>query len=96
MKQPGWQKEDSIPLQDRATRPSSKEISSLLENYPLHDLEVVNGKTPEKHRSVRLVEQNIFSVETPSLEPSPAKFPHMTPPSQDARSPRAVGTPLSK
>ena len=52
--------------------------------------------TPKKHKNVEaLTDENVFSVETPSLEPSPAKFPHMTPPSQDGRSPR-FGTPLSR
>ena len=87
-------KSKSSPL--KATRPSSKEISALLEQYPLHDLEVINGMTPKKHKNVEaLADENVFSVETPSLEPSPAKFPHMTPPSQDGRSPR-FGTPLSR
>ena len=83
-----------VPCSQTA-RPSSKEISSLLEHYPSYDMEVANGTTPKKSRGLKLVEENIFSVETPSLEPSPAKFPHMTPPSQDGRSPR-TRTPLSR
>ena len=58
-------------------------------------MEIINNITPRKQGEVKMAEQNIFSVETPSLEPSPAKFPHMTPPTQDGRSPKP-GTPLSR
>ena len=75
--------------------PPSREISSLLEQPLLHDLEITNNITPRKGANMKRVEQDMFSVEIPSLEPSPAKFPHMTPPSQDGKSPKP-GTPLSR
>ena len=89
------QNETSHVSASQIVRPSSKEISSLLEQFPSHDMEVINRTTPKKHRGFKFAEENVFSVETPSLEPSPAKFPHMTPPSQDGRSPGAR-TPLSR